>query len=130
MILDRPADLSLVLAHEKLRLLLGEDAPADEEWSIFPFEESAKRVQEIVERLRGMVHAAKERVRQHKELTATFFRKIRDIQLAEFILSHLTCFDIHAVLTRIRHIIGDHASIRVPLFEYGPELSEYRHRIR
>lgn len=128
--MDRPTDLSLVHAQEKLRLLLGEDAPADEGWSLSSFEESAKRIQEIAERLRGMVHAAKERARQYKELTAAFFRKIRNIQLAEFFLSHLACLDIHALLTRIRDFIGDRACIRVPLFEYGPELSEYRHRIR
>lgn len=131
--MDAQTTLSLRHAHEKLRLLLGEDVPVEESgffWTEESFEESAKRAQEMVLRLRRMIDDARERARKLEQRAAIFIRKIQSIRVAEFILSCIPIFDPHALTTRVRDILGHHACIRIPLFEYGPELSEYRHRIR
>ncbi|QBF26898.1 hypothetical protein EXN22_14815 [Pseudomonas tructae] len=137
-ILDSPADISLSRTYERLQALLGDDVCAkgadapvgDEAAGFLDFVESKLSNQEIVERIRGWVSVAKEMARRSKQQMADFLKITNKIRCSLFILSHLEHFDLYALLTRIRNFLAHLACSRVPLFEYGAELCEYRHRFR
>ncbi|MGC5698814.1 hypothetical protein J4P02_01275 [Pseudomonas sp. NFXW11] len=139
-ILDKPADISLTRAYERIQALLGDDvraknedadAPAGNETSSFvDLIETKASSQELVDKILGWVSAAREMARRANQQMADFLKIVNKIRLSAFILSHLEHFDLHALLTRIRNFLGLRACIRVPLFEYGAELCEYRHRFR
>lgn len=136
--LDKPADISLARAYERIQALLGDDVRAkDESADSAALNETSSFVdlikassKEIVEKILGWVSAAREIVRRVKQHGADFLEIINKIRLSEFILSHLEHLDLHTLLARTRSVLGLRAFMRVPLFEYGAELCEYRHRFR
>lgn len=107
-----------------------EDRSADSASFFELIEGTEDTAQELAKRLRRMIVAARQQARVAGLRAAAFIRKLSNIQRAEFIIGLLLPLDPHALLARIRHLMGESARIRVPLFDYGPELSEYRHRIR
>jgi hypothetical protein len=139
-ILEKPADISLTRAYERIQALLGDDVRAKNEdagastgngtSSFVDLIEIKVSSQKLVDKIHGWIAAATEMARRAKQRMADFLKIINKIRLSAFILSHLEHFDLHALLTKIRDFLGLRACIRVPLFEYGAELCEYRHRFR
>lgn len=127
--MNEATDLSLTRSLETLERLLGDCGLEDSRAPSF-FDEVGKGIKGYAEYVRGLVAAANEIARRFKEKTAGFLKQILVIQRARFSFAQLLNIDHHAKLTRIRRALSHQACICAPLFNYGPELSEYRHRYR
>ncbi|MDD2064484.1 hypothetical protein [Pseudomonas sp. 25571] len=92
--------------------------------------EGGKGLPGFIERMRIRLAQAQEYARRCKANFEAHLEQFKLIRRAQFLLSKLVAIDVHALVARIRRVFSHLACIRVPLFEYGPELSDYRHRFR
>ncbi|MBD8269328.1 MULTISPECIES: hypothetical protein [Pseudomonas] len=96
-----------------------------------PFwDERGRPNQGYMEYIHALIEEAQESARRFKANAADCFKQFEQVRRAKFLLSKLFGVDIHALIARIRLYFSHLARIRAPLFEYGPELSGYRHRLR
>ncbi|KFF65989.1 hypothetical protein ACU36R_02450 [Pectobacterium brasiliense] len=120
--------------------LLESCGPVDHQALNF-FDEGGVVCQGYVEYIHAFIEKAKESVRRIKVNVADFFRQLGQmVRRAQFILSKLSSIHFHTLVACLclffarlmftRLFFARLASFRVPLFEYGPELSVYRHRFR
>lgn len=122
--MDTAADLSFSSILEKLDRLLEsyglekvERVPPEGVGGYFEW------LQSFVDVSKAAAHRFKTRADlYYKELLR--IRNVRD-EFAEIIRK-----DPHASLARVRRLVAHLACMRIPLFNYGPELSGYRHRFR
>lgn len=98
------------------------------------FSEGGKGLSGFLEYIRKTLEQAQDYARRCKANVEAWIGQSklvrRTIRRAQFLLSKLVRIDVHALVARIRLYFSHLACIRVPLFEYGPELSVYRHRLR
>lgn len=92
--------------------------------------EGGRLNQGYMEYVHALIEKAQESARRFKANAADFFKQFELVRRAQFLISKLVGIDVHALISRIRLYFSHLACIRVPLFEYGPELSGYRHRFR
>lgn len=109
--------------------LLESCGPVDDPAPDF-FGEGGKGLPGFIERIRVRLAQAQERARRCKAKFEAWIAQSKLIRRAQLLLSKLVRIDVHALVARIRLYFSHLACIRVPLFEYGPELSSYRHRFR
>lgn len=109
--------------------LLESCGPVDEQMLNFLGDGRVVRVS-YFDRIHALIDRAQKRARYYKTRAVDFFKQFDLVRRAQFIISKLSGIDFHALVTRIRLYFSRLACIRVPLFEYGPELAGYRHRFR
>ncbi|MFB4371807.1 MULTISPECIES: hypothetical protein [unclassified Pseudomonas] len=113
--------------------LLESCGPVDDQIPRF-FSEGGKGLSDFIEYFRNLLEQAQEFVRLCKANAEAWIEQSKlvrsTIRRAQFLLSKLVRIDVHALVARILLYFSHLACIRVPLFEYGPELSSYRHRFR
>lgn len=113
--------------------LLESCGPVDEQ-PLRSFSDGAKGLSGFIEYIRNTLEQAQDYARRCKAKAKVWIEHVRvvrrTIRRAQFLLSKLVRIDVHALVARIRLYFSHLACIRVPLFEYGPELSGYRHRFR
>ena len=117
-------DLSLLRVQEELDLLL--DSYGFEKTE--PVRPSG--VEGYFEWVQSLVDASQAAAQRFKKRTNLFFKEILRIRKIRDDFAKLIRIDPHASLTRVRRYIAHLACMRIPLFNYGPELSGYRHRFR
>ncbi|WP_350298768.1 hypothetical protein [Pseudomonas putida] len=109
--------------------LLESCGPVDDQAPPF-WDERGRPNQGYMEYIHALIEKAQESARRFKANAADFFKQFEQVRRAQFLLSKLFGVDVHALIALIRLYFSNLARIRVPLFEYGPELSGYRHRLR
>lgn len=113
--------------------LLHSCGPVDDPTPDF-FGEGGTGLPGFINYIRASLEKAQESARRCEAIFAAhsehFKKHLKLVRRAQFLLSKLVGIDFHAIETRIRLFFSRLACIRVPLFEYGPELSGYRHRFR
>lgn len=80
--------------------------------------------------VKSLVDASQAAAHRFKKRANLFFKEILRIRKIRDDFAELLRKDPHAITTRIRRYIAHVACMRKPLFNYGPELSGYRHRFR
>ncbi|WP_350025744.1 MULTISPECIES: hypothetical protein [Pseudomonas putida group] len=127
--MDVSTEQDIADLQEIIDRLLESCGPVDDIMPDF-FGEGGTGFKGYVEYFHALIEKAHESARRFKAKAAEFFKQFELIRCANFILSKLSGMDIHALVTRIRLYFSRLACIRLPLFEYGPELAGYRHRFR
>ncbi len=130
---DASTDQAIAELQEIADRLLESCGPVDDQ-SQRSLSEGGKGLSGFIEYIRNTLEQAQDYARRCKakaEVWIEHSRLVRrTIRRAQFLLSKLVRIDVHALVARIRLYFSHLACIRVPLFEYGPELSGYRHRFR
>ena len=103
--------------------------PVDDQTPDF-FGEGGTGLPGFIDHIRASLEKFQEYARRCKASLATYNQRLKLVRRAQFLLSKLVGIDIRALIASIRLFFSRLACIRVPLFEYGPELSGYRHRFR
>jgi len=109
--------------------LLERCGPVDDQAPPF-WGEDGRLNQGYMEYIHALIERARESARRFKASAADSFKQFELVRRAKFLLSKLIGIDVHALIARIRLYFSHLACIRAPLFEYGPEISGYRHRFR
>lgn len=113
--------------------LLESCGPVDDQTPDF-FGEGGTGLPGFIDHIRASLEKAQEYARRCKANFSAHFEHFKKhfklVRRAQFLLFKLVGIDFHALETRTRLFFSRLACIRVPLFEYGPELSGYRHRFR
>jgi hypothetical protein len=126
---DVSTEQSIAELQEIADRLLESYGPVDDQTPDF-FGEGGTGLPGFLDHIRTSLAKAQEYVRRCKEIFSAHLEHLKLVRRAQFLLSNLVGIDFHALVARIRLFFSRLVCIRVPLFEYGPELSGYRHRFR
>ena len=126
---DASTDQAIAELQEIADRLLESCGPGDDQ-TPRSFNEGGKGLSGFIEYIRNTLEQAEYYARRCKADVEAYIEHSKLVRRAQFLLSKLVRIDVHALVTRIRLYFSRLACIRVPLFEYGPELSSYRHRFR
>lgn len=126
---DASTEQAIAELQEIADRLLESCGPVDDQTPRF-FSEGGKGLSGFLEYVRTSLEKAQEYARRCKANVEAYSEHFKLVRRAQFFLSKLVGIDVHALVVRIRLYFSHLACIRVPLFEYGPELSGYRHRFR
>lgn len=122
--MDTAANISLSRTLEELNRLL-------ESYGIEKADPVRPRgVEGFFDCLKSLVDASQAAAHRFKKRANLFFKEILRIKKIRDDFAKLLHTDPHAIITRTRQFIAHGAYMRIPLFNYGPELSGYRHRFR
>lgn len=128
--MNQGTSLSLAQSLQEIRHLLGDVCVEDLNGSSSFFEVIEDGVNRARELIQALIESAQQAAEGFKARAAKFWETIWQIDKAKALFASLLGTDHHETLTKILYLLGRHAVFRVPLFRYGPQLSEFRHRFR
>lgn len=126
---DASTEQAIAELQEIADRLLESCGPVDDQTPDF-FGEGGTGFSGFLDHVRASLAKAQEYTRHFKDNFEAYREHFKLVRRAQFLLSKLAGIDVHALVARIRLCFSHQACIRAPLFEYGPELSGYRHRFR
>ncbi|WP_152641538.1 hypothetical protein [Pseudomonas fluorescens] len=127
--MDLSTEQAIAELQEIADRLLESGVPVDDQTPNF-FDEGGTGLSGFIDHIRASLEKAQEYARRCKANFAAHFEHFKLVRRAQYLLSKLVGIDLHALVTRIRLFFSHLVCIRVPLFKYGPELANYRHRFR
>lgn len=126
---DASTEQAIAELQEIADRLLESCGPVEDQTPDF-FGEGGTGFSGFLDHVRASLAKAQEYARRFKDNFEAYIEHFKLVRRAQFLLSKLVGIDVHALVSRIRLYFSHLACIRAPLFEYGPELSGYRHRFR